>query len=356
MSKLVLFIDRDGTLIEEPEDFQVDRLDKVRLATGAIPALLQLKAFGYSFVMVSNQDGLGTDAFPQEQFEVCQDHVLQLFASQGIEFDEIFICPHLPDEGCECRKPRAGLLTGFLAANDINLQASAVIGDRKTDVELADRIGVRSFLIDAASKKSWQQVVTDLCFADRQAKVDRKTNETDISVAVNLDQDEPVSVATGIGFFDHMLEQIAKHGGFALEVSCDGDLEIDDHHSVEDTALCLGAALREALGGKFGIERYGFVVPMDESEARVSIDLSGRARFVFNGSFPTESVGQLSTEMVQHFFLSLSDALGAALHIEVTGENAHHMVEACFKAVGRALGQAIRRSGDSLPSTKGTLN
>ncbi|MGI9221432.1 MAG: imidazoleglycerol-phosphate dehydratase HisB, partial [Woeseiaceae bacterium] len=193
------------------------------------------------------------------------------------------------------------------------------------------------------------------CYSDRTAKVDRNTNETRISVAVNLDQDNPVTVATGIGFFDHMLEQIAKHGGFALDVNCAGDLHIDDHHTVEDTALCLGAALRQALGGKFGIGRYGFVVPMDESEARVSIDLSGRSRFVFDGAFTADRVGEMSTEMVQHFFQSLSDALGAALHIEVSGENAHHMVEACFKAVGRALRMAMRRDGNALPSTKGTL-
>jgi imidazoleglycerol-phosphate dehydratase/histidinol-phosphatase len=355
MSKRILFIDRDGTLIEEPEDFQVDRLDKVRLVAGVIPALLQLSKFGYTFVMVSNQDGLGTAAFPEEEFTECQEHVLQLFGSQGISFAEIFICPHTPEDGCECRKPRAGLLTSFLAANDIDLAGSAVIGDRPTDAELAQRIGVRSFTIDEDAAGSWESIVTELCYSERRARVERKTRETDISVAVNLDREAPLAIATGIGFFDHMLEQIAKHGGFALEVSCSGDLEIDDHHTVEDTALCLGSALREALAGKVGIGRYGFVVPMDESEARVSIDLSGRARFVFDGTFPTESVGEMSTQMVQHFFQSLSDTLGAALHIEVSGENAHHMVEACFKSVGRVLRQAIRRDGDSLPSTKGTL-
>lgn len=355
MSDRILFIDRDGTLIEEPDDFQVDRLDKVRLVAGVIPALLQLNKFGYTFVMVSNQDGLGTAAFPEEQFVECQEHVLQLLESQGISFAEIFICPHTPEDGCECRKPRAGLLTRFLAANDIDLAASAVIGDRPTDAELAQRIGVRSFNIDEDAASSWESIVTELCYSDRCARVNRKTKETDISVAVNLDREAPIAIATGIGFFDHMLEQIAKHGGFSLEVNCSGDLEIDDHHTVEDTALCLGSALREALAGKVGIGRYGFVVPMDESEARVSIDLSGRARFVFDGKFPTESVGEMSTQMVQHFFQSLSDTLGAALHIEVSGENAHHMVEACFKSVGRVLRQALRRDGDSLPSTKGTL-
>ena len=232
-----------------------------------------------------------------------------------------------------------------------------MIGDRATDAELANRIGVNSFWIalDDADK-TWRNIVTELCYSDRRATVERKTNETSISVSVNLDRESPVAVSTGIGFYDHMLEQIAKHGGFALSVECAGDLEIDDHHTVEDTALCLGAALREALGPKLGIGRYGFVVPMDESEARVSIDLSGRARYVFDGEFPNERVGEMATEMVQHFFLSLSDSLGAALHIEVTGENSHHMVEACFKSVGRALRQAIRREGNSMPSTKGTLS
>lgn len=358
MSSRVLFIDRDGTLIEEPEDFQVDALEKVRLVEGVIPALLELARSGYRFVMVSNQDGLGTDAFPQAQFELCQDHVLALFASQGITFDAICICPHLPDEGCECRKPRAGLLTRFLAETDIDLESSAVIGDRATDVELAQRIGVHGYLLDTGGAKghSWPAIVDALCFAERQTSVERNTNETRISATVNLDRAEPISIATGIGFYDHMLEQISKHGGFSLVLTCAGDLEIDDHHTVEDTAICLGTALRKALGNKRGIDRYGFVLPMDESEAKVSIDLSGRGRFEFRGQFPRERVGELATEMVEHFFRSLSDALGAALHIEVTGQNAHHMVEACFKSTGRALRQAIRRDGSDMPSTKGTLN
>lgn len=357
MTRAVLFVDRDGTLIEEPADFQVDRLEKVRLVEGVIPAMLELKAHGFRFVMVSNQDGLGTPAFPQADFERCQEHVLALFSSQGLEFDEVFICPHLPEDGCDCRKPRSGLLTRFLAASRIDMQRSAVIGDRTTDEELAERIGIRSFRIDSASPaSSWQRVVTELVHADRRATVERKTKETDIRVEVNLDAAAPVAIATGIGFYDHMLEQVARHGGFSLGVTCKGDLEIDEHHTVEDTAICLGTALREALGTKRGIARYGFVVPMDESEARVSLDLSGRGRFVFKGEFPREAVGELSTEMVQHFFLSLADSLGAALHVEVTGENTHHMIEACFKSLGRALRQAIHREGNAMPSTKGVLS
>jgi imidazoleglycerol-phosphate dehydratase/histidinol-phosphatase len=357
MAQRVLFIDRDGTLVEEPADFQIDDITKVRLVKGVIPSLLELRDNGFRFVMVSNQDGLGTMAFPEQQFTPSHEHILELFLSQGIRFDEVFICPHVAADGCECRKPRAGLLTAFLAANDIDLAASAVIGDRTTDIELADRIGVRGFLIDAGDPAgAWAEIVTSLCYCDRQAQVSRQTNETDILVAVNLDVDQPVVVATGIGFYDHMLEQIAKHGGFSMQVRCAGDIEIDDHHTVEDTALCLGVALRDALGNKLGIGRYGFVVPMDESEAQVSIDLSGRANFIFEGDFPRDRVGEMSTEMVQHFFRSLSDALGAALHIRVTGENTHHMVEACFKAVGRALRQAFRKDGNALPTTKGTLS
>ena len=357
MAETILFIDRDGTLIEEPADFQVDTLEKVHLVNDVIPALIELSRNGYRLVIVSNQDGLGTDSFPEPDYRICQDHMLALFSSQGITFDEIFVCPHLPDAGCECRKPRAGLLTRFLAETDINLARSAVIGDRETDMQLAKKIGVAGYLLDTDDRNgmSWPEIVDGLCHADRKASVERVTNETNIRAAVNLDVANPVSISTGIGFYDHMLEQVAKHGGFSLTLTCNGDLDIDDHHTIEDTAICLGSALRDALGNKLGIGRYGFVLPMDESEARVSIDLSGRGSFLFKGEFPRELVGELATEMVEHFFRTLADALGAALHIEVQGENAHHMVEACFKSVGRVLRQAIHRDGDEMPSTKGTL-
>jgi imidazoleglycerol-phosphate dehydratase/histidinol-phosphatase len=357
MSAKVLFIDRDGTLIEEPEDNQVDAVEKIRLVPNAIPALLELARNGFRLVMVSNQDGLGTASFPQQDFDICQQHTLQLFSSQGVSFDEIFICPHLPGDNCECRKPRSGLLTRYLAATDIDLAMSAVIGDRDTDMQLAERIGVRGLLVNAdnPAAMTWQQIVTLLCHSNRVATRSRKTNETEIFVAVNLDSAESIHIDTGIGFYDHMLEQIAKHGGFGLTLTCKGDLEIDEHHTVEDTAICLGDALRQALGNKFGIGRYGFLLPMDESEARVALDLSGRATFKFNGRFPRDNVGELSTEMVEHFFRSLAESLRAGLHIEVSGENTHHMIEACFKSVGRALRQAIARSGTELPSTKGAL-
>ena len=361
MSARVLFIDRDGTLIEEPYDNQVDALEKIRLVPGVIPALLDLRDTGYRFVMVTNQDGLGTASFPEEAFQRCHEHVLAIFSSQGIDFDEVFICPHHAGDGCDCRKPKAGLLTRYLAETALDLAACAVIGDRDTDLELAGRIGVDGYLLrqNGRYEHTWDGIRTALTARERAAEVVRDTRETSIRVAVNLEHATPISIDTGIGFYDHMLEQIAKHGGFSLRLECKGDLDVDEHHTVEDTAICIGEALRQALGDKRGIGRYGFLLPMDESEARVALDLSGRAAFRFSGEFTRDRVGGLSTEMVPHFFQSLSAALGAALHIEVSGENAHHMVEACFKSVGRSLRQAIGRGsgrdGDGVPSTKGTL-
>jgi len=357
MQEKILFLDRDGTLIIEPPDEQVDSLDKVALVPGVIPALLGLTASGYRFVMVTNQDGLGTESFPRDDFDRVQSHVIALFESQGIRFDRIFICPHRPQDRCGCRKPRTGLLTEYLAATNIDLQRSAVIGDRQTDIDLANNIGIRGLLYqqDGSFEQSWEGIRRALLDAPRQARTARKTRETDIRVSIDLDHVDPVSISTGIGFYDHMLEQIARHGGFSLNVECTGDLHVDEHHTVEDTALALGTAMREALGDKRGIGRYGFLLPMDESEARVSIDLSGRSCLVFDGEFPRPQVGGLATELVPHFFKSLADSLGAALHVKVRGDNTHHMVEACFKSVGRALRQALRREGNDLPSTKGTL-
>lgn len=353
----VLFIDRDGTLIEEPHDNQVDALHKIRLVPGVIGALLQLRDQGYRFVMVSNQDGLGTSSFPREDFDACHDHTLALFESQGITFDQVFICPHRAEDGCDCRKPKTGLLTRFLANNHLDVAACAVIGDRSTDVELAEALNFRGFQLGAGEPPlTWDDIRAALTPGARTGLAARTTRETSVHVAVNLDAAEPVSINTGIGFYDHMLEQIARHGSFSLKVHCEGDLIVDEHHTVEDTALCIGKALRAALGDKVGIARYGFQLPMDESEARVSLDLSGRPYFAFDGEFPRERVGQLPTELVPHFFRSLADSLGAALHLSVSGRNSHHMVEACFKAVGRALRQAIVKESNSLPSSKGVLN
>lgn len=354
MAEKILFLDRDGTLIVEPDDYQVDGLEKVSLVPGVIPALLRLLDRGFRFVMVSNQDGLGTDSFPRPAFEACQRHVLELFASQGIRFDEVFICPHFESDNCDCRKPKPGLLTRYLASTNIDTDRSAVIGDRETDEELARNLGLRSIRI--GPDFSWARIADLLGGAGRQAVASRITNETDVKVEVDLDSPGPTDIGTGIGFFDHMLEQVASHAGIALRVHCRGDLQIDEHHSVEDTAIVMGEALREALGDKRGIERFGFQLPMDESEVQVSLDLSGRPFLVFNGDFPRDEIGGMATEMIPHFFRSLTDSLAATLHINVKGQNTHHMVEACFKAFGRALRQAVRVSDDVIPSTKGALS
>ena len=349
-----LFIDRDGTLVEEPADQQVDRLDKIRLVAGVMPALATLRDAGYRLVMVTNQDGLGTPCLPQAAFRESQDFILALFASQGINFEAVLICPHLASAHCDCRKPRTRLIDDYRAGNPIDAARSAVIGDRDTDLELARNLGLPGFKL-APAATDWPAVVRALTYRPRIASVVRNTRETRIAARVNLDAEGPISVATGIGFFDHMLEQVARHGGFALELECQGDLEIDEHHTVEDSAIALGQALRQALGDKLGIARYGFLLAMDEAEAQVALDLSGRAYFLFEGRFPRDSIGALPTELVPHFFRSLADALGAALHLTVRGENTHHMVESCFKGVGRALRPALRVEGTDVPSTKGVL-
>ena len=355
MSARILFVDRDGTLIEEPADHQVDSLEKIRFMPGVFAALTELRRHGMRLVMVTNQDGLGTASFPRPTFEAPHEFILQAFQSQGVEFDAVFVCPHLPGDGCQCRKPRTGLVQDYIRDADVDLEGSAVIGDRETDLELARNLGVRGLLVrrNGSPAETWPEVVRSL--TARHAHIERRTKETDIKVRVGLDATAPIQVATGIGFFDHMLEQLAKHGGFALELTCQGDLQIDEHHTVEDCALALGEALRRALGTKVGIARYGFLLPMDEAEAKVAIDLSGRALARFEGRFNREQVGGLPTELVPHFFHSLAESLRAAVHVSVTGENSHHMIEACFKGVGRALRQAFRRESDELPTTKGVL-
>ena len=351
----VLFIDRDGTLVVEPEDKQVDALSKVELAPAVIPALLQLRDAGFKFVLVSNQDGRGTDAFPEQDFIVPHRFIMGLLETQGISFLEDFICPHFAADNCDCRKPKPGLLTQFLAKTPLDIEQCYVIGDRDADLGLAKNIGVTGIKIDL-DQGGWPDVVKQIVTMNRVGTATRKSKETDINIAVDLDNDaKNIEISTGIGFFDHMLEQIAKHGNFSLVLSCVGDLHIDEHHTVEDTALCLGAALRNALGDKKGIARYGFLLPMDEAEVQVSIDLSARPFFVFQGDFNQDRVGELSCEMVPHFFKSLSDTLGATLHIKMSGANTHHQVEAMFKGVGRCLRQAFRVEGTDLPTTKGML-
>jgi imidazoleglycerol-phosphate dehydratase / histidinol-phosphatase len=353
----VVFVDRDGTLVEEPPDEQVDRLDKIRLMPDVMAALLALRRAGFELVMVTNQDGLGTASLPREAFEQAQQFILQLFASQGISFDAVFVCPHFKRDACGCRKPRTGLVEDYLRQDPIDAARSYMIGDRDTDLEFAANLGITGLKVrlDGGPAETWPAIAERILGAARRARIERKTRETEVTVEVDLSREGPNRVATGLGFFDHMLEQIAKHGGFALDLGCRGDLHIDEHHTIEDCALALGAALREALGDKRGIARYGFLLAMDEAEAQVALDLSGRPYFVWEGRFNRERVGEVPTELVPHFFRSLADTLGAALHVKVSGENSHHMVESCFKGVGRALRQAIRREGGELPSTKGML-
>lgn len=351
----ILFVDRDGTLIEEPADEQIDRYDKFRMIPGAIASLRRLVDAGYELVMVSNQDGLGTPRFPEADFIGPQQLLLDILAGEGVRFREILIDRSLPADSAPTRKPATGLVRHYLGAGQLDRARSAVIGDRATDIEFAANLGVRGLRIGADG--DWDAVARMLLEAPRTATIERTTRETRIAVTVDLDSAARPSVATGIGFFDHMIEQLGVHGGFALDLQCAGDLHIDEHHTVEDCALALGQALREALGERRGIGRYGFVLPMDESLAQAAIDLSGRPYFVFEGKFQREQVGTLPTELVPHFFRSLADALGATLHLSVRGENTHHMIEACFKVVGRTLRQAFARidRSDSVPSSKGVL-
>jgi len=353
----IVFVDRDGTLVEEPADEKVDSLEKIRLLPGVIPALLDLKRAGFRFAMVTNQDGLGTPSLPQEQFDVAHDFILELFASQGITFEAVFVCPHYKEDNCTCRKPRTGLVDAYVAQAPLDTAHSFMVGDRETDLEFAANLGILGLKVRVGgdASETWPAIAARIIGGTRRATVQRRTKETDVRVEVDLSSENPIRIATGLGFFDHMLEQIAKHGGFALEVSCRGDLHIDEHHTVEDCALALGAALREALGQKRGIARYGFLLAMDEAEAQIALDLSGRPYFVWEGELTRERVGDLPTELVPHFFRSLAETLGAALHVRVQGENTHHMIESCFKGVGRSLRQAIRIEGVELPSTKGTL-
>ena len=354
----ILFIDRDGTLITEPADEQVDTLEKLELVPGVIAALLDLKSAGYEFAIVSNQDGLGTSSFPTGDFEIVQQKMLSLFASQGITFSAVHIDPHFEHENSPDRKPGIGMLLGYLKSGELDLEDSWVIGDRQTDLDLARNMGIGGLRL-GDGHDTWASIAHRLTTRPRQGTVTRKTKETDIRVFVDLDGGHGKTGSnacnTGIGFFDHMLDQLASHGGFRLELSCAGDLEIDEHHTVEDCALALGEALDRALGERRGIGRYGFVLPMDESLAQVAIDLSGRPAFVFEADFPRAQIGALPTEMVRHFFSSLSQSLRAAIHLQVKGENTHHMIEALFKGAGRALRPALARTGFELPSTKGTL-
>jgi imidazoleglycerol-phosphate dehydratase/histidinol-phosphatase len=349
----VLFLDR-GALVEA-RNSAADTVDNRPLVAGVIPALLRFKAAGFQLVIVANEPGLGGASHPRAAYERADEQLLALLASQGVRFVANLLCAHLPEAGCACRKPGIGLVRDFVNAEPLDRESSAMVGDSDVDLEFARNLGIQGLKLGAPGAESWDVVAHLVIDRPRIATVQRRTRETDIRVSVDLDGGGDARAKTGLGFFDHMLEQLGKHGGFKLEVDCSGDLHIDEHHTVEDVALALGQALREALGDKRGIQRYGFLLPMDEADAEVSVDLGGRPFIVFEGKFPREQVGGLPTELVPHFFRSLAETLGAAIHVRVRGENTHHMIEASFKAVARALRQAFRREGDDLPTTKGRL-
>ena len=354
----VLFLDRDGTLIEEPADFQIDAYEKLRFVRGVIPALLKLRDAGWQFVMVTNQDGLGTDSYPQASFDGPHALMMQVFESQGIVFHDVLIDRSFPHENSPTRKPAIGLALPYIQDRGIDWKRSAMVGDRPTDNQFAANLGIRAFQLKTpqfGGEWDWAGIAHELADAPRRALVQRSTRETRIRVEVDLDRAADPQVHTGLPFYDHMLEQIGKHGGFELKIHAEGDLHIDEHHTIEDTALALGQALREALGDKRGIGRYGFTLPMDETRASAALDFSGRPYLVYEAQFRRERVGDMPTELVPHFFRSLCDASGMNLHLSVDGDNDHHKIEASFKGLARALRQAITRQGDGLPSTKGVL-
>lgn len=366
--KRVLFIDRDGTLIREPEDFQVDVIEKLRFLPGAITRLAQIvRETDFMIVMVTNQDGLGTDSFPETAFHPAQNFVLQTFADEGVVFADVFVDRTLPRQNAPTRKPGTAMLTKYLTG-EYDLANSYVIGDRPTDVELAKNLGARAIYIenpnfpldvnvDASVKtaRDWNDIYDILRMPHRRITHTRKTNETEITVDLNLDGSGRAEIATGISFFDHMLEQLARHGGLDLSISAKGDLHIDEHHTIEDVAITLGEAFALALAGKRGIERYGFCLPMDDCLAQVALDFGGRNWIVWDAEFKREMIGAMPTEMFFHFFKSFSDKALCNLNIVATGTNEHHKIEAIFKAFAKAIKMAVRREGNSLPTTKGVL-
>lgn len=351
--KKAIFVDRDGTLIVEPADEQIDSLEKLEFVPGAISGMKALMGLGYEIVMASNQDGLGTDSYPWDTFKPAHDKMLKTLAGEGVVFDDELIDRSFPEENAPTRKPRTGMFGKYLDGS-YDLAASFVIGDRETDMQLAENLGARGLRL---GELSWAQIAEEIRSSARSATVARKTRETDIFINVDLDGKGGSCIDSGLKFLDHMLDQLVHHGGLSLTVKCKGDLEVDEHHTMEDIGIALGEAVREALGDKRGIERYGFALPMDESAAVVLLDFGGRSDLVWDVTFTREYVGDVPTEMFRHFFKSFCDAARCNLRVEAKGENNHHIAEAVFKAFARSIRQAARRNVFSyeLPSSKGLL-
>ena len=355
--KRLLFIDRDGTLIEEPADEQIDDFGKLKFTKGVFRNLNFIRQHtDFEFVMVSNQDGLGTDAFPEDTFWPVHNFILQTLEGEGITFDEILIDPHFPEDNAPTRKPNTGLVEKYMNDPTYDIANSYVIGDRETDRKFAENIGCKSLILSDEGM-SWDKISELLFAGERTAEVKRTTKETDIHVKVNLDGTGKCDIATGLGFFDHMLEQIGKHGSIDLLIHTKGDLEVDEHHTIEDTAIALGECILTALGNKRGIERYGYCLPMDDCLCSVALDFGGRPWLVWDAEFHREKIGKMPTEMFLHFFKSLSDAAKMNLNIKAEGQNEHHKIEGIFKALARSLKMAVRRDiyHYELPSTKGLL-
>ncbi len=362
--KKVLFIDRDGTIILEPPDKQIDSLEKLAFYPGVIVNLHRIaRETDYELVMVSNQDGLGTASFPEETFRPAHQKMLDILEGEGIRFAEILIDRSLPEENAPTRKPGTALLGKYIHGQ-YDLANSYVIGDRLTDVQLAENLGAQAIYLSdepvpaaALTTRDWSEIYRYLANRPRRATISRTTNETDLRVQLNLDGTGEHDIRTGLGFFDHMLAQIARHSRCDLHIRAEGDLETDEHHTIEDAALALGNAFREALGSKRGIERYGFFLPMDDARARAALDFGGRSWLVWKVKFKRERIGDVPTEMFFHFFKSFCDGAACNLFVKAKGANEHHKIEAVFKAFGRALGQAVRRQEGNLdiPSTKGVL-
>ena len=352
--KKAVFVDRDGTIIVEPADEQIDSLEKLEFVPGAISGLKALTGIGFELVLASNQDGLGTPSFPEETYWPAHNKMLKTLAGEGVSFDDEIVDRTFPEDNAPTRKPGTALFGKYMNG-DYDLSASYVIGDRETDVELARNLG--AIPIRLGEGTGWKEAVEIIRGGSRRVVIERRSRETDILIDVDLDGRGESSVDTGLHFFDHMLQQIVHHGGISLIARCKGDLEVDEHHTIEDVGIALGYALRKALGDKVGIGRYGFALPMDESRAIVLLDFGGRSELVWDAEFTREYVGDVPTEMFKHFFKSLSSAMQANIYVQARGENSHHIAESIFKAFARALKQAVKRDvfDYSLPSSKGML-